>query len=517
MVGLGAGILIAIGLQQLLDAVGFSMPDTSLVLAGRTVWVALLGGTLITAIASVIPAVRAARIAPLAALQQSALGHPPRPVRTVGGAVLTVAGVVLVLVGLDRGVLSAVGAGAVATFVGVAMVAPLLGRPVVAALGAPVEATGASGMLARGNAARNPKRTATTASALMIGTALMAASFIMSRSITTSVERAISRGAVADLIVEGSNQLPFSGSLAAEVEQLDGISSVARVRVGQFLADGDQSELVALPAAAVEPGDPAQALDLGLREGDFTALPDGGIAVRDDVADDRGWGLGDRVPVTFPSGPGALTVVALFHERTIGGPYVVDLATYDANYAAPDDLLVLVNLADDGQLEQVKAEVAALIDASYPGLSVRDRAEYIDEVGDQVAQLTNLVTALLVLAVFIALLGVLITMLLSVSERTREIGLLRAVGMSRRQVRSMVRWEALIVALFGAVLGLALGGFFGVALVRALADQGITETVVPVVPLLVLAAVIAALGVITALYPARRAARMNVMLAVAST
>jgi putative ABC transport system permease protein len=223
------------------------------------------------------------------------------------------------------------------------------------------------------------------------------------------------------------------------------------------------------------------------------------------------------VSVTFPSGPKELKVVALYDENSLTGDYIVSLATFEQSFADNADFLVLLRLAPGADLRAVQAQVKAVIDATYPSILVQDRDQYVGSVKDQVNQFLSLITALLALAVIIALMGVLITMLLAVYERTHELGLLRAVGMSRRQMRSMVRWEAAIVSIYGALLGVILGVFFGLALSNALSDQGVTSIRVPVTSLVGLATLIALLGVLAAVYPARRAARLNVLDAVAHT
>ena len=516
-IGLGAGVLIALALRSLLDAVGFSMPTGDLVLLGRTVLIALVGGPLITALASVIPAIRASRVAPVVAMSQSSPSRRNRLLRNVVGSTLATAGVALVLIGLDQGTLSAVGVGVASLFIGVAVIAPLLSRPVATALGAPVErGFGVTGMLARQNASRTPRRTGATASALMIGTALMAGSFILSRSITESVDKAVTGSAVADLVIATDSQLGFSAALAEEVAAMPAVRSVAPLRVSKFKIGTATKSLLALPTEALDASSVNLALDVGLDRGDITQLPNAGIAVQTDVARDHDWAIGDVITATMPTGDQDLRLVATYEENTLVGDYVIDLSTFDRAYSNSNDLIVLVGLTDDSTLEAVKADIKELTETDFPGLRVEDREEYVASTKAQVAQFTNLITALLVLAVFIALLGVLITLLLSVSERTRELGLLRAVGMSRRQTRATVRWEAAIVSLFGAMLGLGLGTFFGLALVRALRTKGVTETVVPIWTLVVLAGVIALLGVAASVYPARRAARLNVITAVAS-
>jgi putative ABC transport system permease protein len=346
---------------------------------------------------------------------------------------------------------------------------------------------------------------------------LMAASFVLSSSITESVDQAVSGGAVADLIVAGPNEIGFSPALADEVTAMTDVRFVARYRYAAFKLGDATKQLVGLPAAALDPRSGTQALDVEVTSGDISRLSDSGIAVQSDVADDHQWTLGDVLTITVPSGTQQLRLVATYEQNALVGDYVVDQSTFERGYEVSTDYLVLVLLRQGADLATAQHEITALVDERYPGgLEVQDREQYIADAKEQVAQLTNLVTALLVLAVGIALLGVLITMLLSVSERTRELGLLRAVGMSRRQTRSVVRWEAVIVSAYGALLGLAVGVFLGSALVTALEQEGLNVTVIPILPLLVLAAVIALLGVTASVYPARRAARLNVVAAVAT-
>jgi len=294
------------------------------------------------------------------------------------------------------------------------------------------------------------------------------------------------------------------------------VRTVARYRVAKFKIGNATKQLVGLPVTALDPSSPNLMIRVGIRSGDISTLADHGLAVQATVARDHGWSVGDLVTVTFPTGNETLRIAATYGENTLVGDYVVAETTFDKAYATSNDFLLLVLVNGAAQLKPAQAAIKAVIDNGYPGLKVQDRAEYIAATKAQVAQFTNLITALLVLAVVIALIGVLITMLLSVSERTHELGLLRAVGMSRGQTRSMVRWEAAIVSVYGALLGLALGVFFGLALVGALRDKGVNVTVVPYQPLLILAGVIACLGVLASMYPARRASRLNVIAAVSS-
>jgi putative ABC transport system permease protein len=516
-IGLGAGMLIASGLKAVLDGFGFEVPSGSLVLLPRTVLVAMIGGTGITALSAIAPAVRASRVPPIAAMQGAVSSrHAAGVRRNVVGLILAVLGVVGVLSGLGGGSLPQVGLGALLSFLGVAMLAPFFARPVAALVGAPVaHARGASGLLARQNAMRSARRTAATASALMIGTALMAGSLILSGSFTESVERAVSKGALADLVVTTRNELGFSPALAEEARSVPGVSEAYGYRFAAFKIGDATKDIVGLDPAAIDPANPDAGLDIDVREGSVASLADDGIAVQRDVAGDRGWQIGDEVNVTFPDGLRVLTVGVLFEENSLTEDYIIGIDTFEAGFAEQNDLVVLVSLAEGADLRTVQADLQAIVDADYPGLDVMDRDQYIGDVKDQVNQFLGLITALLALAVVIALLGVLITMLLAVFERTHELGLLRAVGMARRQVRAMVRWEAAIVATYGAVLGLILGVFFGLALTGALEDEGVTVQVVPVPLLVILALVIAVLGVIASIYPARRAARLNILAAIA--
>jgi putative ABC transport system permease protein len=517
--GLGAGLLIAAGLKAMLAGFGFEVPAGGLVLAPRTVVVALVGGTAVTLVSAIAPAIRASRVPPVAAMHDVVIsGRAAGIRRDIIGLVLTVAGVALVLSGLGNGALASVGLGALATFVGVAMLAPMIARPVARILGEPVAKTrGASGRLAQQNAMRSARRTAATASALMIGTALMGGSLILSSSITESVERAVSGGALADLVVRSEGEQAFSPALATEVQDVAGVRAAERYRIGAFKIGNATKHLTAMNPEAFDVNDPDAMIDIDVREGDIDQLRGDTIAVRQKVADDKHWTVGTVFEATFPGGTRDVRVVALFDENSLTGDYVIGLDLYQQTFAENADFLVLLTIDDGADLATVQAAVQEVVEAGYPGIKVQDRDQYIGDVKAQVNQFLGLITELLALAIIIALLGVLITMLLAVYERTREIGLLRAVGMARRQVRSMVRWEAALVSIYGAVLGLALGVFFGVALTQALSDQGVNHQVIPVPVLVVLAVVISLLGVAAAIYPARRAAKLNVLDAISHT
>jgi putative ABC transport system permease protein len=284
--------------------------------------------------------------------------------------------------------------------------------------------------------------------------------------------------------------------------------------MGMFKLAGATKQIVGVPPDAIDVAYAYPSLDIQVTGGDVQQLAGDTIAVSEDVARGHGWAIGDTIDANFATGPASLRIVALYDETALIGDYVVGDATFAAHFADANDYLVLVSIEPGADLRTVQSALQGIVDQSYPGLDVMDRDQYIGDVKDQVNQFLSLITALLSLAVIIALLGVLITMLLAVFERTRELGLLRAVGMGRSQTRAMVRWEAAIVSVYGALLGLVLGAFFGLALTGALEDEGVTEQVVPVPALLVLALVIALLGVAAAVYPARRAARLDILQAI---
>jgi putative ABC transport system permease protein len=321
----------------------------------------------------------------------------------------------------------------------------------------------------------------------------------------------VSGGALADLVVRSDGQQAFSPAVATDIEGIPGVRAVERYRIGAFKIGNATKHLAAMDPEAFDVANQDAMIDVDVRDGDITQLRGDRIAVRKKVADDKNWIVGTTVNVTFPAGDRDVQLVALFDENSLTGDYIIGLDLYQEVFAENADFLVLLTVEDTSELRSVQAAVQTVADANYPGLKVQDRDQYIGDVKAQVNQFLGLITALLALAIIIALLGVLITMLLAVFERTREIGLLRAVGMGRRQVRSMVRWEAALVSTYGAVLGLILGVFFGIALTRALRDQGVSHQVIPVPVLVILAVVIALLGVAAAIYPARRAARLNVL------
>ena len=515
-VGLGFGVGLARLIPILLSAAGIDLPTAGMLVAPRTVIAAFTVGTVVTVTSAIVPARRASRVAPVEAMRGAATAQKaPLRRRTLAGAVLTAIGGIALVLGLAGDVpepLAVVGAGAAVAFIGVALLAPLLADPLARGLGWGPARLSVAGNLARGNARRDPRRTAVTASALMIGLALVSAVTILAASLQTAVTDALGDQFRADLIVQGGSMSSVTGipvRVANDLADDPAIDAVSAIRVGQ-VADADE---VVHTVVAVDPVTIDDLIALDVTSGDLRSMDDGGIALHDAIAEARGLAVGDGFPVTFLDGGTAeLRVAAIFASTDLlGSGYVLSLDGLARGVTPPGDANVLVTAA--GDLGEARAAVDAAL-SSAPGAIVRDQVEFRELQEEQVSQLLGLLLALLALAVLIALLGITNTLALAVLERTREIGLLRAVGMDRPQTRRMVLWESVLVAAFGAALGIGVGTFLGWALVSSLEDQGVARMVVPIgqLSVYVVAAVLA--GVVAAVLPAIRASRLDVLRAV---
>jgi putative ABC transport system permease protein len=481
------------------------VPPGSLVFEPRTVVVALAVGIGVTVVSALGPARRAVRIPPVAALSdRPADAEVSLRRRLVWGGGVGAAGAVLLAAGLTRPAIQLVGAGAVGVFVGTAMVSPAIVRPLSGVIGRPLaRLLRVAGRLGRENSMRNPQRTAQTAAALMVGLALVSAISVfgasLSRSTTASVDQAIS----ADLIVTASGRLT---SLApAAVAAVPGVSRVNTVHRGQFEFRGAVQTLT-----STQTQDLPATLTLRMTAGTAGALSRGELLVDTGTATTDHLSVGDTVPVKFAgTGPGTIRIGGIYQPNTLIGSFLVSDGYYLAHFASPAPAALLVRttgtVADRGVTRAL---------ARYPNIQVQTRSQFEQASAASVNQLLGLVYALLGLAVIIALIGIVNTLMLSVFERTREIGLLRAVGLSRRQVRTMIRSEAIILAIFGAIIGIVIGSVMGVALVAALRHQGITETVLPAGRLLLFLVLSGLLGLVAASWPARRAARLDVLRAI---
>jgi putative ABC transport system permease protein len=514
LIGLGLGVLAAIGLEKLLSGFGVTLPSGPLVFEARTVIVCLVVGVGVTLVAAISPARRAVRIAPVAAVSaQQTEEEVPLRRRFTRGGIIFVVGVALLAWGLTAPAIALVGLGAVLIFVGVAMLAPAVARPMASVIGRPLaRLLGTSGRLGRENSMRSPRRTAQTSSALMVGLALVSAIAVfgasLSRSATASVDNAIS----ADLIVSTTNNAGngnFSESVPQVASSVPGVTASTTVYGDQFEFRSSLESLLAIDTKEM-----SQTVILSTTSGSGApALAAGDLLVDTTTANSDHLTVGESVPVKFAlTGPQTMRIGGIYQPNALVGHFLVGDAFFVRHFQNPLPGAVL--LKTDGSTGVQQAVARAL--APYPNVKVQSRAQFEASESAQVNQLLGLVYALLALAVVIALIGIVNTLMLSVFERTHEIGLLRAVGMKRRQVRAMIRSESVILAVFGAIIGIIIGTGLGIALVSALHSQGITNTVVPTSSLVVFLILAALLGLLAASWPARRAARLDVLAAIAA-
>jgi putative ABC transport system permease protein len=515
--GIAAGIGVAGLLKSMLDALGMDIPAEGLVVTSGTIAASVFVGVLVSVASAVLPAARAARIPPVAAIREVAVDVSDRNRRRLGaGAATGIVGAAAIAAGLFAGSgVALVGLGAALVFVAVTVLGPVIAPPIVKVLGAPLpRLRGISGTLARENALRNPRRTSATAAALMVGVALVGTMTVLGASAKASVNATIDDSFTGDLVVDSGAMGVggFSPNLAAEIAELPEVAAVTGMRAAPVEVDGRGGRVLGVDAHVVE-----RIFDLGSVDGSLADLEVDEIAVHEDVADRHGLVVGDEVAVRFAeSGERTLRVGAVYERDEVAGDYLVGRDAFEENVVSPLDLKVFVTATDGTALADLKAAVS-VVTADYPQAEVQDRAEFVDATSRHIDEMLNLVVALLLLAVVIALVGIANTLVLAVIERTRELGLVRAVGMSRAQLRSSVRWESVVVATLGAMLGLGVGTVFGAALVRALAGQGIGELVVPTGQLGTIAVLAALSGVAAAVLPARRAARLDVLAAISHT
>jgi putative ABC transport system permease protein len=509
--GVGLGVLAAAGLEALLRGFGITLPAGSLVFEPRTAVIGLSVGVGVTVISAVGPGRRAVRIAPVVAISdRPASGGASLRRRLCWGGGVVVTGALVLGTGLARPAIQLVGLGAAAVFVGVTMLAPAVARPLSGAIGRPLaRLTGAAGKLGRRNSMRSPRRTAQTAAALMVGLALVSAMTVfgasLSRSITSSTDQAMNAGLI---VTSTSSMSGLALPVPAAVAAVPGVGVTNTLYHGQFGVRGTVETLTGTTTRQL-----ADTVNLRLTAGSAAALARGELLIDSATATADHLSVGDSVGVKFAqTGSTAIEVGGIYQANSLVGSYLVSDQYFLAHFAPgwnPATLLVQAN--GSGVESRVSSALAA-----YPTVQVQTRSQFDQASAATVNQLLGLIDALLALAVLIALIGIVNTLMLSVFERTREIGLLRAVGMKRRQVKIMVRSEAVILAVFGAVIGIVVGTGMGVALVASLRHDGLTEVAVPVSSLAVFLVLAALLGLVAATWPARRAARLDVLAAIAS-
>jgi putative ABC transport system permease protein len=516
-VGFGLGIAVAKGLKVLMDAVGLALPFTALQVPASAVWASLLVGTVVTVLAALVPARRATKVLPVEALRESTPGSERPSLRraVVGLAVLGAgaAGILSALYG-DAGMLF-FGVGLLAAMVGVIVTLPLVVRPLAAAVATPLRLRGLPGALAKQNATRNPRRTSATAAALMIGLTLVVSLGVFASSLKASFGDVLGDRTDADLyVVSTSAQGPgYSPAALDGLTDIDGVDVVSALGWGEARFAGASGGSY----SAIDPATAEQTMDLDVSQGSVSDLRKDGVVVSKSAAEAHGWTLGDRVTVEFAeSGRHALRVVGVYDGKGwISDNYVLSLDQQRA-FAGPQLVSgALVTLDEGADKGEVQSAISAAL-ADNPDAKVLDRAGFEKEASGFIDGLLTFMTVMLALAVLIALLGIVNTLALSVFERTRELGMLRAVGMTRSQVRAMVRWESAVISLVGAVSGAALGIGIGLAMSQLLKDLGIKSISVPVTQIAVYVAVAAVAGVVAAIAPARSAAKVDVLQAVVS-
>jgi len=515
LAGLGVGVGLAVGLKALLAAFGFALPSSGLLVTPRTVVSSVVVGVAISLVAALVPAWKAGKVAPVAALREIEVGEGRVVRRAVCGATLLVIGAGLLLVGLFAGVahgMTYVGTGGAVFFLGIAVAGPVIARPLCRVVAAPVT-WGRTGRLARNNAMRNPKRTAASAAALMIGVALVTLISVMAASTKTSIGSLVDSAMRADFVVSGAGmaggQSGFSPTLARRLDTLPEVASATGIRSGAVRIGGSISVVL-----AVDPRHVDDLFDVDLRQGDLAAMRPTGIAISQQVADAEGLRLGDRLPVAFTTtGTHDFTVQAIYGARSLAGDYVLPVSAARRHFSSQLDFQVYARLAPGVSPAAGRNAIDDVLSA-YPNATLMDRTEYKHEQEAQIDQLLGLMYGLLGLALLIALIGIANTLALSIYERTHELGLLRAVGMTRRQLRGTVRGESVVIALLGTVEGLVAGVLLAWAVVSALESQGVTELSVPVTQLAIVAVLAALAGVVAAMGPAHRAARLDVLRAI---
>ncbi len=522
VLGLLAGIGFAPAINALFHALEIDLPNEGSVVATRTIVLAFALGIGLTVLASLIPALRITRVAPVTGLREGAVLETPKShrLRSALATGLTAIGAVSMLLGVF-GALSPgelwIGVGAAAVFLGVALLSPRLVGPMAALVGRPLERfRGVSGRLARENAVRNPGRTASTAAALMIGLALVSFVAIFASGLSSSITAAFDKTVKADLILTNTDGFSdISAGVTGAVADVDGVEVASPTRFAQANTAGDEGGYLTL----VDTDTVGSVMTLDWEEGDDAVLA--GLGKTDAVIDEK-WGrekglsVGDDFKAETSSGKTlSYTVRGTFVDRAdFNGDYVASDVTAAA-YGEPNSLQqVLLSLEDGADTGAVRKDIDALVADRYPTVEPKDKGEFGDFISGEVNQLLGVVYALLALAVIVSLFGIVNTLALSIHERTRELGLIRAVGMSRRQVRRIIRYEAVITALIGAVLGSVLGVLFALIMSRPLADEGFALSI-PVGTLIFLLILAIVAGVIAAIGPARRASRLDVLDALA--
>lgn len=524
-VGIFLGLIVANGVRALMNSIGFGLPDGPLSIEPRTVMTCLGVGLVVTLLSAIIPAIKASRVSPVEAMSENEASSGTRKSlfkRGIFGFIVSLIGVASLIIGLNTDIdqpIYTVGFGVVLMFIGVSIIAPLLSKPLAQIIGWPLIKLrgGVSAGLARDNAKRTPQRTASTAAALMIGVSLVALLSIIATTFKAEVDLLLEDSFPADLTVQSTNIGEFGpGSSGFSVNALNALKAtpeLVQVTALRYQFEGAKVEDEVMFIVGVDTENFNNVVKIGPSENAFENLNGGGILVFKAVADENGWSIGQDINIEFAlTGKKLIKIVGTFSEQ-FDSDYIISSQTYLANFGIDDVTLVAANVREgiivsDGKLAAQKAL------SGYSQVLVQDQEDLRESISAQIDQILALFWGLLGFAIIIAVLGITNTLMLSISERTKEIGMLRAIGMTRKQVRQMIRYESVIIALFGAIMGVVMGTFFAWAVLRALASEGITGFVVPYgqIALYFVIAVIA--GILAAAWPARKASRMDILKAI---
>lgn len=552
LMGVALGVFIAEGVRAMMNAFGATLPDGSFSLLPRTVVVSMLVGVVVTMVSAILPAIKASSVPPVAAMKDmgsigstssipSTKGWLGYLVSIVSGGsltytaaglkrsnvfrrslvayIVTILGAILLVVGLNREGLSNpvyyVGAGALVMFIGVTLLAPVLAGPIAVIVGWPLsKLRGMAGRLGMQNVRRDPARTASSAAALMIGVSLVVFVSILASSFKSTIDTVITENFPADLVFTSENRgdggpgsAGFSTLLVDDLKALDELEDVSAVR---YRFDGARIGDDTIFVAGIDPDTFGRSFLLKPTQDAYEQLGLDGIVIHQGQLETRGWSIGDYIDIEFPIiGESQIKVVGSF-EEAFDTDYIISNELLLSTTEFDSVTLATARYADGVSAGDAKNASQAVVDR-YGAVEVLNQTELVDQARTQIDQILGLLWSLLGFAVIIAILGITNTLALSISERTKEIGMLRAIGMTRPQVRTMVRVESIIIAMFGALLGVVLGIFFGWALIEALESEGIEDFVVPtgqIIGYFVLAAIA---GILAAAGPAWRASRMNVL------
>ena len=517
LLGLIAGVGVSSALKAFLGVLGVDFPSTSLQLLPRTVVLTLVLGTLVTVLSAVMPALRGGRVSPLAAMRDAAVEHAGSTrKRVLIGLIFAAVGGVGIIATLAGASIALLGIGVSLVWTGVLINGPLLALVAAKVIGTPVARLfKVTGKMAQGNASRNPKRTSRAAAPVLIGVALVTAVALMASTLKAQVREIFGKQFVGDYVVKTDDFTGFGGlspDLADQLNNVPQVAAAAGIGVKLALVDGKGGTVT-----LVDPATVGQVFDLHLTSGSYADLSTSSLMVSDKKFKSAHLKLGDVLKINLTGlGELPLNIVGTYSSDELAGSYVLNRSLYSNTSGSYFDFSVFINLADGVSAPQAVAAIQPLVD-KYGSGELQSRSQYIDDQASSINTLLALIYGLLALSIVIAAVGIVITLLLSVYERRREIGLLRAVGMTRGQVRSTVRWESVITSMLGAVLGVLLGLFSGYLLVLSLRDQGVTVFTVPILSTFVILVVAFFVGVIAAVIPARRATKVDIIEAIATT